>query len=101
MEKISRRKLLKLSSAGALLGPVGLALQEESAHGMEAYEIQLPENTIYSSCLQCNTGCPIKVKLYEGVASKIDGNPLSPWTFRPHLPLTTDLHTLAKVDGAL
>ncbi|WP_448567967.1 molybdopterin-dependent oxidoreductase [Thermus sp.] len=101
MEKLSRRELLKLSGAGALLGPLGLALQEASAQGMEAYEVQLPENTIYSSCLQCNTGCPIKVKLYQGVASKIDGNPLSPWTFRPHLPMATDPNTLAKVDGAL
>ena len=101
MEKLSRRNLLKLSGTGVLLGPLGLALQERGAQGMGAYEIQLPENTIYSSCLQCNTGCPIKVKLYEGVASKIDGNPVSPWTFRPHLPLNTDIHTLAKVDGAL
>ncbi|WP_018462066.1 molybdopterin-dependent oxidoreductase [Thermus oshimai] len=101
MEKVSRRELLKLSGAGALLGPLGLALQEASAQGGLAYEVQLPENTIYSSCLQCNTGCPIKVKLYEGVAAKMDGNPLSPWTFRPHLPLNTDLETLAKVDGAL
>ncbi len=58
MEKLSRRELLKLSGAGALLGPLGLAPQEASAQGMEAYEVQLPENTIYSSCLQCNTGCP-------------------------------------------
>ena len=101
MEKLSRRELLKLSGAGALLGPLGLALQEASAQGMEAYEVQLPENTIYSSCLQCNTGCPIKVKLYQGVASKIDGNPIAPWTFQPHLPMATDPNTLAKVDGAL
>lgn len=101
MEKVSRRKLLKLSGAGALLGPLGLALQEASAQGGLAYEVQLPENTIYPSCLQCNTGCPIKVKLHEGVAAKIDGNPLSPWTFRPHLPLTTGVEALAKVDGAL
>jgi tetrathionate reductase subunit A len=101
MEKLSRRELLKLSGAGALLGPLGLTLQEASAQGMEAYEVQLPENTIYSSCLQCNTGCPIKVKLYQGVASKIDGNPIAPWTFQPHLPMATDPNTLAKVDGAL
>lgn len=101
MEKLSRRNLLKLSGAGALLGSLGTALQEASAQGLETYEVQLPENTIYSSCLQCNTGCPIKVKLYEGVASKIDGNPLSPWTFHPHLPMNTDVTTLAKVDGAL
>ncbi|KGQ21031.1 molybdopterin-dependent oxidoreductase [Thermus filiformis] len=101
MDKLSRRELLKLSGAGALLGPLAFSLQEASAQGMDAYEVQLPENTIYSACLQCNTGCPIKVKLFEGVASKIDGNPLSPWTFRPHLPMATSLAALAKVDGAL
>ncbi|MCS7219487.1 MAG: molybdopterin-dependent oxidoreductase [Thermus sp.] len=101
MERFSRRDLLKLSGAGALLGPLGLALQEKGAQGLEGYEIQLPENTIYSSCLQCNTGCPIKVKLYQGVASKIDGSPISPWTFHPHLPMNTPLDTLARIDGTL
>ena len=42
----------------------------------EAYELLKAENTLYSVCLNCNTGCGIKVKILDGVAVKIDGNPL-------------------------
>lgn len=106
MQEVSRRELLKLGTvigSGALLGEAASLLQTASAQGIVEgkYEIQLPENTIYTSCLQCNTGCPVKVKLYEGVASKIDGNPLTPWTLYPHLPLKTGITQLAKVDGSL
>jgi tetrathionate reductase subunit A len=48
-----------------------------------------PNNILYSSCLQCNTGCPIKVKIVDGVISKIDGNPFAPSTFWPYLDYTT------------
>jgi tetrathionate reductase subunit A len=60
-----------------------------------------PENIIYSVCLQCNTGCGIKVKVHEGVAVKVDGNPLAPQTLYPHLPYATPVEMLAKIDGAL
>src|SRR5512134_990985 len=65
------------------------------------YELNKLENTLYSVCLNCNTGCGIKVKVVGGVAVKIDGNPYNPWTLHPHLPMTTDLATAAKHDGAI
>jgi len=37
-----------------------------------AYPFDRPESMIYTSCLQCNTGCGIKVKIQDGVAIKID-----------------------------
>ena len=45
----------------------------------EAYELLKAENTLYSVCLNCNTGCGIKVKILDGVAVKIDGNPYNPF----------------------
>ena len=105
MKSMQRRDLLKLGALGggaALLGKQAAeALQGRAAAVPGRYPIQQAENTLYSVCLQCNTGCPIKVKLYEGVAAKIDGNPITPWTLYPHLPYKTDLQTMARVDGAL
>ncbi|WP_337867396.1 molybdopterin-dependent oxidoreductase [Meiothermus sp.] len=105
MKGIQRRDLLKLGALGggaALLGrQAAEALQASAATVPGSYPIQEPENTLYSVCLQCNTGCPIKVKIYEGVAAKIDGNPITPWTMYPHLPYKTDLKDMARVDGAL
>lgn len=105
MKGIQRRDLLKLGALGggaALLGKQAAEVLQASAATIPgSYPIQEPENTLYSVCLQCNTGCPIKVKIYEGVAAKIDGNPITPWTMYPHLPYKTDLKDMAYVDGAL
>jgi anaerobic selenocysteine-containing dehydrogenase len=65
------------------------------------YELGEVENTIYSACLQCNTGCGIKCKLQDGVVTKIDGNPYNPWTLLPHLPYATPLADAQPVDGSI
>ena len=65
------------------------------------YPYGKPENTLYTVCLQCNTGCGIKVLLERGVAVKVDGNPLSPWTMAPHLPYQTPAAELAPVYGMI
>lgn len=104
--RLSRRDFLTLSSvvggAAAFLGTLP-HIQRALADGTsEASYVQArPENQIYTVCLQCNTGCPIKVKLQDGVAVKIDGNPLSPWTMIPHLPYETPIAELATVEGAI
>ena len=59
------------------------------------------ENVIHSACLQCNTGCGIKCKLQDGVLTKIDGNPYSPWTLVPHLDQKVHLADAVAVDGAI
>lgn len=106
-KKMTRREALKiggLTAGGALLGEEATRLMTASAQGFSPagkYEVQLADNTIYSACLQCNTGCPIKVKLLDGVAYKIDGNPITPWTMYPHLPMKTGVQELASIDGSL
>lgn len=59
------------------------------------------ENQILTVCLQCNTGCGIKVKLLDGIAVKIEGNPYSPWTTVPSLPYATPVQEAATLEGAL
>src|SRR3989338_7928284 len=65
------------------------------------YERNDPENIIYSTCLNCNTGCGIKCKIKDGILRKIDGNGYSPWTMVPHLPMQTSLEDAARIDGGL
>lgn len=56
---------------------------------------------LYSACMQCNTGCGIKVKIQDGVVAKIDGNPYNPWCVVPHLPMKTTVQDAARIDGGL
>lgn len=102
---MNRRDFLKITSAAtgvAFLGSIPIiqdVLAQSDSH--YAYELAQPENQIYTACLQCNTGCPIKVKLLNGVAAKIDGNPYSPWTMAPHLQYITPIKDVATVEGAI
>src|SRR6266540_561321 len=107
----SRRQFLKRS---ALFGCGALAVSQlDVARALiaraeageltpaELYQLNKLENTLYTVCLNCNTGCGIKVKVVDGVAVKIDGNPYNPFTLHPHLPMTADLAAAAKLDGAI
>ncbi len=71
------------------------------ADGYTSYPLAKPENVIYSVCLQCHTSCPIKVKILNGVAVKIDGNPYSPQNLLPQLSYETSPSKAAKHDGKL
>ncbi|MFW6097448.1 MAG: twin-arginine translocation signal domain-containing protein, partial [Chloroflexota bacterium] len=103
---LSRRDFLKISAAtggaAAILGGMGgfhkLLAQSEGANAIALHD---PANQIYTVCLQCNTGCGIKVKLLDGIAAKIDGNPYSPWTLWPHLPYETPIKEMGGVEGGL
>jgi len=104
---LTRRDFLKtlavMGGAAALWGQLPqaqAALQQVAAGEGGFFESQI-ENQIFTVCLQCNTGCGIKVKLLEGLAAKIDGNPYSPWTLWPHVPYTTPIAEMATTEGAL
>ena len=106
---LSRRAFLGRS--GALLGGslLARAMNAEAAEGRilvsnrpdAPYDFAKPENCLYSVCLNCNTGCGIKVKVQEGVATKIDGNPYNPWTLFPHLPESVSPFDAVYVDGSI
>ncbi|QOJ17031.1 MAG: molybdopterin-dependent oxidoreductase [Phycisphaeraceae bacterium] len=107
---VSRRGFL---AGGAMLGAAGAAERAAAFDGSSdsaimnssrpdaPYDMVRADNHICSSCLQCNTGCGIRCKIQDGVVTKIDGNPYSPWTMLPHLPFATSLDDAAPVDGAL
>ncbi len=107
----TRRKFLEQSAiagcsafAASQLDLVDLIARAEARQncgGLEPYGLGSPQNTLYTACLNCNTGCSIKVKLLDGVAVKIDGSPYTPFTLNPHLPMTADLDTAAKTDTGI
>ena len=68
---------------------------------VQEYVLARPENILYTTCLQCNTGCGVKAKILDGVVVKIDGSPYSPWAMYPHLPYKSAPADMAKIDGHL
>ncbi|MFQ6094232.1 MAG: molybdopterin oxidoreductase, partial [bacterium] len=104
--EITRRALLK---TGALLGGSALLMSRvEKAYGLlrsaEAaapgeYPLSSAKNVIYSVCLQCHNACPIKVKVLDGVAVKMDGNPYSAQNMIPNLEQKSSPWTAAKIDA--
>jgi tetrathionate reductase subunit A len=103
---LSRRDFLKMAAvsagAGAVLGTLpAFDKLLAAAEGASAYTLAEVENQIRTVCLQCNTGCGIKVKLLNGVAAKIDGNPYSPWTMQPHIPYETPVAETGTIDGSI
>ncbi|MEW5829970.1 MAG: molybdopterin dinucleotide binding domain-containing protein [Chloroflexota bacterium] len=106
--KISRRDFLKITGiTGATIAFLGnmpkanRAIRKAMAASEGNFFEAKPENQIYSVCLQCNTGCAIKVKLLDGLAAKIDGNPYSPWILWPHPAYETPVKDMATVEGGL
>jgi anaerobic selenocysteine-containing dehydrogenase len=111
---MDRRDFLKCT---AVLGGALIASQMEwvtdllqrAEAGMltpeEEYELIKAENTLYTVCLQCNTGCGIKVKFFrkgdKAVAMKIDGNPYNPFVSVPHLPYKSSPFEVHTMDMAI
>lgn len=101
----SRRDFLRnaglIGISSAFLGVTPGYMMAEESDQINPIPTHSIENQIYSVCLQCNTICGIKVKLLDGVAVKIDGNPYSPWTMTPHLDYETPFLQTASVEGAI
>ncbi len=87
MSKISRRDLLQYIGAGGI-GAVGGVLYGESVQRKVEFlipQVIPPEDyspgvaTWYNTvCNQCSAGCGISVRIREGKAKKIEGNPVHP-----------------------
>ena len=106
--KFTRRDFLKFSgmtgAAAALLGNLPgaqKAIAKATSVPAGSSFASKPENQLYTVCLQCNTGCGIKVKLLDGLAAKIEGNPYSPWTLWPHPAYETPIKDMATIEGGL
>ena len=84
-EGMSRRGFMNLSAAAgcSAFAASNMGFAQELIAKAEAgqlgekelYALAKAENMLYTVCLNCNTGCGIKVKIIDGVAVKIDGSP--------------------------
>lgn len=77
--KLTRRKFLKLSGlAGALIGTSQFRCQLSDAILSNNYQKNLKdEKWIPTSCLNCTSRCGIRVRISDGRAVNITGNPYS------------------------
>ncbi|CAG0986940.1 partial tetrathionate reductase subunit A, partial [Anaerolineae bacterium] len=107
---LTRRDFIKIGAvtggAAAFLGSLPifgklLIDREKIGEGEFVYPLIDPTNQIYTVCLQCNTGCGIKVKLLDGVAAKIEGNPFHPMNMYPHIDYNTPIAELGTVEGGI
>ena len=105
LKNMNRRGFLKTS---ALLGGTAMCANAVSTINSEGfgrdhidYPLNDAENGIYSVCLQCHTACPIRVKVENGVAVKIDGNPYSIQNMNSPIPTSTDPEIAAKIDTGI
>ncbi len=83
-----------------LLGPRNRVAAATLLGGND-YPFDRPETQLYTACLQCHNACAIKVKIHNGVAVKIDGNPYSPMTMLPQIEYGASPRDAARVDGKL
>ena len=65
------------------------------------YTLAKAESIIYTACLGCQIRCNIKVKNYNGVVVKIDGNPYSAKQVLPNIPYETSPTEAATIDGKI
>lgn len=112
-EKIDRRGFLSsaalLGGCGVLAGSVTpvfsrLAHAQRMAEldsGQHKYLHNNPENTIYTTCLQCHTSCSLRCKVVDGVLVKIDGSPICAQTRVDNLPYAGDLAKAALAEGRI
>ncbi|KJS87185.1 MAG: hypothetical protein JM58_05110 [Peptococcaceae bacterium BICA1-8] len=105
---LSRRDFLKSSAflgSTAFLSTTLANAEKSYANAVKSeegiYPLMQPENILYSACLQCTVACSIKVKLIDGVAVKIDGNPYSAMTLAKNIPYDIKPQDAVTLDGKL
>jgi len=87
MSKITRRDLLQYIGAGSMGAVGGVLYGESRERNVELLVPQVVPPEDYSPgvaswyntvCRQCSAGCGISVRIREGKAKKIEGNPVHP-----------------------
>ncbi|MEW6203573.1 MAG: twin-arginine translocation signal domain-containing protein, partial [bacterium] len=77
--KIKRREFIKLAGAAgvALTLPGCSASHQRGLNELENWPLG-DETWVSSICFQCHARCGIRVRVVDGLAVKIEGNPLHP-----------------------
>jgi anaerobic selenocysteine-containing dehydrogenase len=75
--KFSRRDFLKVGTAAAAAG-AGLSLLRPAGKPLAAQSGPTEEAIIKTTCALCPSGCGLDVRVVNGKAVKVEGNPLHP-----------------------
>ncbi len=102
----TRRDFIKASLALAAILTTGGCLREAKKPsnwitGAPDPDPLKGDRVVRTVCLGCHSNCGLQVKVKNGVAIKVDGNPYHPNTMEPHLPYHTDPAEAEKVNGTV
>ncbi|MFN4182540.1 MAG: twin-arginine translocation signal domain-containing protein, partial [bacterium] len=111
-KEFTRRDFLK---TGAILGGSALlvshlpffyqsirrAYADEPSSSSFLYDLALPENILYTTCLACHTNCSVKAKVIDGIVVKLDGSPYSPMNILKPVNYSSKPQENAKFDATL
>lgn len=89
MDKISRRDFIRIGASATAVGAAiaaasgTQALLEQGAAGPDAHQkaaaaTSLEESWLKTTCDLCPSGCGLEVRVVDGKAVKVEGNPLHP-----------------------
>jgi anaerobic selenocysteine-containing dehydrogenase len=75
--KFSRRDFLKVGTAAVAAG-AGISLLRPAAEPLAAQSGSMEESIVKTTCALCPSGCGLDVRVVNGKAVKVEGNPLHP-----------------------
>ncbi len=79
-ESVNRRDFLKVGATATAVGAAALVIKDGLIGSKGKQEIQgkLEESIVKTTCAFCPSGCGLDVRVVNGKAVKVEGNPLHP-----------------------
>jgi anaerobic selenocysteine-containing dehydrogenase len=78
---LTRRDFIKISGAVAAVSAASIAAQKAAPPAIletPAVQSDLPETIVKTTCALCPSGCGLDLRVVDGRAVKVEGNPLHP-----------------------
>lgn len=76
--KLTRRQFIQAGASVTALGAAALALRHNISLSSSPTQAALDETIVKTTCAFCPSGCGLDVRVVNGKAVKVEGNPLHP-----------------------